>query len=80
MDIGALLFLFFELMMLLRLWCCTESSLNPMHCKVVSLGVLGYGHKPIISSLGPIGFGCWRITMNAEEQCWDHIQGCVAHH
>lgn len=56
MDIGALLFLFFELMMLLRLCCCTENSMNLMHFRVVSVVVLGYGNIPIISPLGPIGF------------------------
>lgn len=59
MDIGALLFLFSELVILLRLWCCTENSMNLMHCRVVSLVVLSYGNTPIISPLGAIGFVRW---------------------
>lgn len=23
--------------------------------------------------------GCWRMTVNAEEWCWDHVQGGVVH-
>lgn len=68
-------------MMLLTLWCCTENSVNLMHCRVVSLVVLGYGNAPIISSLGPIGFV--RLVLENCHECrgavLGHIQGCAAH-